>query len=75
MTIKTKYDPPPIPTRNRDWSAWIEGWEEDGPYGYGRTEDEAKADLQEWLDMEEDKIDRQKWLDNAKTDFLEWLDV
>ena len=36
---------PPIPWRNFDWSAFRDGTEESGPVGYGRTKEEAIADL------------------------------
>ena len=38
MQVITKHDNPPIPDRSVDWSAWIDGTEEDGPYGRGPTE-------------------------------------
>jgi hypothetical protein len=47
--IITTYVYPPIPVRTSDWSAHIDGREEDGPYGWGRTRDEAVADLEEQL--------------------------
>lgn len=44
--IKTNFDYPPIPNRNFDWSAWIEGTEdEDMLCGHGSTRDQAAADL------------------------------
>jgi hypothetical protein len=48
--IRTNYDWPPIPIRSHDWSAWVDGREEDGPYGHGSTEEEAIADLKEKMD-------------------------
>jgi len=48
--IRTDYDPPPIPYRGRDWCAWIDGQEEYGPFGWGRTEAEAVARLEEEMD-------------------------
>ena len=45
MKIITKYDPPPIPDRNYDWSACHEGASEDDPVGFGKTEQEAIEDL------------------------------
>ena len=38
---------PPIPVREFDWVAWFDGYEEDGPYGYGPTAEEAVKELQE----------------------------
>jgi hypothetical protein len=43
--IVTSHDRPPIPDRRFDWCAYRDGREEDGPYGWGRTEAEAIADL------------------------------
>lgn len=43
--IRTSYVFPPIPDRSHDWQAWIDGDEESGPYGHGRTEQEAIEDL------------------------------
>jgi hypothetical protein len=45
--ILTKFIFPPIPDRHFDWMAWHAGEEEFGEYGYGKTEDEAVADLTE----------------------------
>lgn len=45
--IKTSHVHPPIPVRHFDWLAFIDGQEEEGPYGWGATESEAIADLQE----------------------------
>ncbi len=47
--IKTDYVHPPIPTRTHDWCAWVDGTEEDGLYGWGRTEADALRDLDEQL--------------------------
>ena len=44
---------PPIPIRDYDYVAWYEG-EEDGPWGWGRTPEAAKADLQENYVSEEE---------------------
>lgn len=44
--IITSHVFPPIPQRCFDWSAHIDGREE-GPYGFGRTEQEAIRDLKE----------------------------
>lgn len=43
--IITSYWPKPIPNREFDWTAWVDGTEENRWYGYGRTESEAIADL------------------------------
>lgn len=47
--ILTSEDRPPIPTTAFDWSAWVDGDEEFAPFGHGRTEAEAIADLKEHL--------------------------
>jgi hypothetical protein len=48
--IVTTYVNPPIPIRTSDWCACIDGQEECGPYGWGRTEAEAIADLEDNLE-------------------------
>jgi hypothetical protein len=58
MTIKTNYDPPPIPIRSSDWTA-IDEDSYDGPgssIGHGPTEEEAIADLIEQIEL------RHQWL-------------
>lgn len=44
--IKTEYIFPSIPIRWKDWLAYYDGQEE-GPQGWGRTEQEAIKDLKE----------------------------
>jgi hypothetical protein len=43
--IVTDHVYPPIPDRRFDWCAYRDGKEENGGYGWGRTEAEAIADL------------------------------
>ena len=43
--IRVSYDPPPIPMRKFDWSAARDDYDEGWPIGWGRTKDEAIADL------------------------------
>jgi hypothetical protein len=50
LTIRTVYDPPPVPFRDHDWCAFREGREEYGPFGWGTTEEEALRDLSEAYD-------------------------
>lgn len=53
-SVVTHYDPKPIPDRRFDWSA-VDGETYDGPgcpIGWGRTEDEARADLAEQMEDE-----------------------
>lgn len=45
--IITNHEYPPIPIRDHDWVAYYEGTEENGNYGWGKTEEEAIADLVE----------------------------
>lgn len=47
MKIRTNYWPKPIPDRRFDWTATEDDYEPPMPIGYGRTEDEAVADLKE----------------------------
>lgn len=47
MNIITEHIHPPIPSRDYDWSAVLEGYEPGDPIGYGRTEQEARNALQE----------------------------
>lgn len=48
--IRTANVFPPIPIRQFDWCAWVDGEEEDGPRGWGETEADAIADLKEILE-------------------------
>jgi hypothetical protein len=50
MKIITDYWPKPIPMRQFDWQAMRDGDEPPCPVGFGRTEAEAIADLQQQLD-------------------------
>lgn len=50
MTIITKYDQPPIPPRQFDWTAVEDNYDLDSPIGYGRSEQEAIADLQQQIE-------------------------
>ena len=46
MKVSTFYDPPPIPLRQWDWTAYdLEEYEPGQPVGYGRTEEEAIDDF------------------------------
>lgn len=45
LCIKTDFWMKPIPVRRFDWSAWDDGIGEEGPTGYGATEDEAINEL------------------------------
>jgi hypothetical protein len=51
MVIKTNHEYPPIPVRNMDWCAWVDGTEdEDMIQGWGPTEQTAIADLLDRLE-------------------------
>ena len=53
MDIRTAHIYPAIPIRSYDWMAWVDGREEDTwLQGYGRTEVEAIAELQERIEEE-----------------------
>lgn len=45
----TSFVYPPIPIRQFDWCAYLDGTEEEGPYGWGKTEAEAILDLEDLL--------------------------
>ena len=49
-TIHTAYDMAPIPIRDWDWVATLDGYQGGDPVGNGETEIEAVADLLEQLD-------------------------
>jgi hypothetical protein len=49
MTVRTERICPPIPTRQYDWSAWVDGEEEQCSTAYGPTEAEALRNLAEQL--------------------------
>ena len=44
LQVKTEYWRKPIPTKQFDWSAWVDGYEEKGS-AFGPTEDMAISDL------------------------------
>jgi len=48
--IITRYIRPPIPDRRFDWEAVTDNYDPGSPIGYGRTEEEAKADLLEQIE-------------------------
>ena len=45
--IRTEHVLPPIPVRNMDWRATLDGYEPGDPMGEGPTEESAVADLLE----------------------------
>jgi hypothetical protein len=49
VPIKTSFLFPPIPIRSFDWSACLDGREENGPYGFGVSREIAVADLLQQL--------------------------
>ena len=53
MHIITRNIYPPIPIREFDWTAVTDNYDLGSPVGYGRTEQEAIADL--LMQIEEDR--------------------
>ncbi len=49
LKIKTDYWAKPIPLRQFDWEAVTDNYEPGDPVGYGKTKNEAIADLLELL--------------------------
>lgn len=49
VKIVSHYWAKPIPERKFDWCSCVDGNEEFGPYGYGRTEADAISDLMDQL--------------------------
>jgi hypothetical protein len=43
--VRTEFIHPPIPTRNCDWQAVLDGYEPGDPIGHGSTEAAAVRDL------------------------------
>jgi hypothetical protein len=60
--IIVTFDPPPIPDRQFDWRAMHDPDNSEGHHvGYGRTREEALADL-ERLDEERAEVEAEEWL-------------
>lgn len=51
--IVTRFVNPPVPFRHSDWEAHFDG-QEDGPIGYGETEERAIDDLHEFMAMRDE---------------------
>jgi len=69
MKIVTTHECPPVPARNFDWRAGIEGREEDGADCFGETEAEAViAFTQEHLT--EEAVAGLVWLLKRELDFV-----
>jgi len=51
VIVQTEYVHPPIPTRDYDWAAALDGYEPGEPLGQGPTEADAIYDL--FLQIEE----------------------
>lgn len=57
MKIVTDYWVKPIPVRNFDWCAVdADTYDGEGPVGYGATEAEAIADIEEQLEPDPDRL-------------------
>jgi hypothetical protein len=54
VCVQVQHDPPPVPLRNCDWCAWVDGQEEAQQYGYGATRADAVRALYERLEEESD---------------------
>ncbi len=52
--IRAELNPKPIPDRNHDWDAWIDGDEELGT-GHGATKLDAMIDLCHMIELAEDR--------------------
>lgn len=52
VKIVTSYWAKPIPERKFDWSAVTDDYEPGAPIGYGRTEADAIADLNDKLEAD-----------------------
>ncbi|HEY6564210.1 MAG TPA: hypothetical protein VIY86_06915 [Pirellulaceae bacterium] len=48
--VSTTYWAKPIPIRQFDWEATFADYDLGDPIGFGRTEEEALADLMEYID-------------------------
>ncbi len=51
--IITKYDPPPVPFRDADWSAVFDDYDLGSPIGHGETERDAIDDLMIEAELDE----------------------
>jgi hypothetical protein len=51
--IITKYDPPPVPFRDADWSAVFDDYDLGSPIGHGETEQQAIDDLMIEAELDE----------------------
>ncbi len=58
MKIRVRYNPPPIPMRQFDWTAIDDNYEPGMPIGYGPTKAAAILDLRE----------QELWYNDAKED-------
>ena len=47
--IRTYYSCAPIPVRDYDWTAYFDDTDDEGPAGYGPTEEDAINDLLGWI--------------------------
>jgi len=54
LVIVIEHTYPPIPIRDFDWHAYLDGREEDGNYGHGRTKYQALHDLIDRLEEEDE---------------------
>ncbi len=69
MTIKTSFIYPPIPNRNFDWHAYVDGHEENTRLqGWGSTKEAAIAYLKERIEEEDEEALAGFWCKHCFTD-------
>jgi len=54
MIIRTSPQYPPIPVRDFDWQAYVDGYEPGDALGHGATEEQAVAELLAAMDLPAD---------------------
>jgi hypothetical protein len=59
VLVITTYDPKPIPTRNHDWSAYLDNYEPNEPLGHGPSEADAVYDLYAQIADREDATEEE----------------
>ena len=60
LHIITEFTYPPIPKRDWDWAAYLDGYEPGDPVGHGASEAEAIADLKAQIDESDEEA---RWYD------------
>ena len=75
MTINVHFEHPPIPVRSFDYSACVDGTEEDGPYGRGDTTTKALVSLGEQIAERMDADDLQAFIEVQRAILKEDIDA